>query len=80
MPRGFLTALRANPVLHPEPEDAEAKARFLRNLAAVAIVVAAYLIAGKLGLKLAFANASATAVWPPTGIALAAFLLIGYRV
>ena len=25
-------------------------------------------------------NASATAVWPPTGIALAAFLLLGYRV
>src|ERR671934_766548 len=40
----------------------------------------AYLAAGKLGLKLAFVNASATAVWPPTGIALAAVLLLGYRV
>src|SRR5205823_14806066 len=33
--------------------------------------------AGKLGLSLAFVNASASAVWPPTGIALAAFLLFG---
>jgi signal transduction histidine kinase/integral membrane sensor domain MASE1 len=33
-----------------------------------------------LGLRLAFVNASATAVWPPTGIALAAFLMLGYRV
>jgi len=34
----------------------------------------------KLGLKLAFLNASASAVWPCTGIALAAFLILGYRV
>jgi len=39
-----------------------------------------YFVAGKLGLRLAFVNASATAVWPPTGIALAAFLLLGLRV
>jgi len=38
-----------------------------------------YFIAGKLGLKLAFLNQSASAVWPPTGIALAAVLLFGYR-
>jgi PAS domain S-box-containing protein len=36
-----------------------------------------YFIAGKLGLSLAFVHASATAVWPPTGIALAALLLYG---
>src|SRR5713101_7474264 len=39
-----------------------------------------YFLAGKLGLRLAFANPSATAVWPPTGIAFAAFLIIGYWV
>jgi integral membrane sensor domain MASE1 len=39
-----------------------------------------YLIADKLGLRLAFVNPSATAVWPPTGIALAALLLLGYQV
>src|SRR6266404_9632 len=39
-----------------------------------------YALAGKLGLSLAFVNASATAVWPPTGIALAALLIFGYEV
>jgi signal transduction histidine kinase/CheY-like chemotaxis protein len=42
--------------------------------------VIAYFFAGKLGLHFAFVHASASAVWPPTGIALAAVLLLGYRV
>jgi signal transduction histidine kinase len=41
------------------------------------VVFLVYFAAGKFGLTLAFMNASATAVWPPTGIALAAFLLMG---
>src|SRR6185503_2012787 len=41
------------------------------------LLFAAYFISAKLGLKLAFVNASATAVWPPTGIVLAAFLVMG---
>src|SRR5437773_1202648 len=43
-------------------------------------LAALYFLAGKLGLLLAFVHASATAVWAPTGIALAAFLVLGYRV
>src|SRR5882724_377778 len=43
-------------------------------------LVALYFVAGKLALKLAFLNASASAVWPCTGIALAALLIFGYRV
>src|SRR5438445_10967064 len=39
-----------------------------------------YFVACKLGLKLAIVHPSATAVWPGTGIALAALLLLGYRV
>ncbi len=39
-----------------------------------------YFVAAKLGLKLAFLHASATPVWPPTGIALAAMLVLGQRV
>ena len=39
-----------------------------------------YVAAGKLGLSLALVHASASAVWPPTGIALAAFLLLGRSV
>src|SRR5438445_12940629 len=51
-----------------------------KNLVVVAALTLVYVIAGKLGLMLAFVHASATAVWPPTGIALGAFLLLGHRV
>jgi PAS domain S-box-containing protein len=40
---------------------------------------ALYVAAGKIGLSLAFVHASASAVWPPTGIALAALLILGPR-
>jgi signal transduction histidine kinase len=39
-----------------------------------------YVVAGKLGLSMAFVHASASPVWPPTGVALAALLTVGYRV
>jgi integral membrane sensor domain MASE1 len=61
-------------------EDTVPKFGFPKNLAIVTILVVVYFLAGKLGLRLAFANPSATAVWPPAGIALAAFLVIGYWV
>ena len=39
---------------------------------------ASYFLAGKLALQhFAFVHASASPVWPPAGIALAAFLLLG---
>ena len=50
------------------------------NLVRIAILTALYIAAGKFGLSLAFVHANATAVWPPAGIALAAFLLLGYGV
>lgn len=40
----------------------------------------AYFAAGKLGLAFAAAHVSASAVWPPTGIALATCLVLGYGV
>lgn len=43
----------------------------------IAALTAVYFAAGKLGLSLAFVHVSASAVWPPTGIALAAFLYFG---
>jgi len=52
----------------------------MRTLIRVLLVALAYALAGKFGLSLAFVNASATAVWPPTGIALAALLIYGYDV
>jgi PAS domain S-box-containing protein len=43
------------------------------------ILAALYAAAGKLGLALAFVNLSATAVWLPAGIAIAALLIAGPR-
>lgn len=54
--------------------------RSLGYLAIVVALTAIYFVAGKLGLMMAFANPSASPVWPPTGIALATLLLLGYRV
>src|SRR5258705_8133835 len=39
-----------------------------------------YFVAAKLGLLLAAISPSAAPVWPPTGIAFAACLVLGYRV
>jgi len=44
------------------------------------VIAGVYFVAGKVGLTLASVHPSATTVWPPTGIALAATLLLGYRV
>ncbi|HEY3251866.1 MAG TPA: PAS domain S-box protein [Ignavibacteria bacterium] len=42
------------------------------------IIFAVYFLSGKLGLSLAYENESASAVWAPTGIALAVLILRGY--
>lgn len=47
--------------------------------ASILALAAVYFCAGKFGLSLAVVNASSSAVWPPTGIALAVLLLWGYR-
>ena len=52
----------------------------IREFITLAGIAAIYYVAAKLGLKLAFVYTSASAVWPGTGIALAAMLLLGYRV
>ena len=49
------------------------------DLVALVLIATLYVLAAKLGLTLAFVHASATAVWPPAGIALAVLLLRGYR-
>lgn len=50
-----------------------------RYLAATAVVVLVYLAGARLGLQLAFANRNVTTVWPPTGVAVAALVLLGLR-
>src|SRR2546427_10852036 len=61
------------------PSMKRGRSDVLSRCALVAGLAAVYFAAAKLGLKLAFLHSSATAVWPPSGIALAAFLLLGYR-
>lgn len=51
----------------------------IRNWPFIILLALLYFIAAKLGLMLAGIHPSATAVWPPSGIALAALLLFGYR-
>src|SRR5437660_9488554 len=52
----------------------------LRRVALLIGLSAIYYFTAKLGLRFAFINSSVTTVWPPAGIALAAFVLFGYRV
>jgi signal transduction histidine kinase len=54
--------------------------RKIPTLPAIGALALIYFIAGKLALRLAFLHASASPVWPPAGIALAALLVLGFRV
>jgi len=53
--------------------------RMWRSLRSIVLLALVYFVAAKVGLRLALVNPYATAVWPPTGIAIAALLLGGYR-
>src|SRR5881394_1299746 len=74
-----------NPDANLEPPDVDRKggwamqSRRFSGLPLIGILALIYFIAGKLGLMLASLHASASPVWPPAGIALAALLLLGYR-
>lgn len=50
------------------------------RLLAILVLALCYFVAGKAGLHFASVNPSATAIWAPTGIALAGLLLLGYRI
>jgi signal transduction histidine kinase/CheY-like chemotaxis protein len=56
------------------------QARRLSTLPAISALTLIYFVAGYFFLQLASINPSASPVWPPAGIALAALLLLGYRV
>src|SRR5881296_532179 len=56
------------------------QSRHFSGLPLIGILAIVYVVAGKLSLMLASLHASASPVWPPAGIALAALLLLGYRV
>jgi diguanylate cyclase (GGDEF)-like protein len=56
------------------------RARLKREQTAFVTLIAAYIVTGKLGLLLGYVHPATSLVWPPAGIALAAFLVQGYRV
>ena len=54
---------------------------FLSNKYLLTLCIATvYFIAAKIGLLLAFSHINISPVWPPTGVAIAAMLLLGYRI
>jgi two-component system cell cycle sensor histidine kinase/response regulator CckA len=53
--------------------------RYFQTAAFIFVLAVLYFCAGSFGLSLAHVHPSASAVWPPSGIALAAILLWGYR-
>ena len=53
---------------------------FVRHAVVLAAVFAVYFGLGKLGLTFSALNENATAVWPPSGYALAAFIVFGARI
>ena len=52
----------------------------LSSVTLIGILTVVYFTAARFGLSLAAMHKSVSLVWPPTGIALAAVLLFGYRI
>src|SRR5215475_10451439 len=63
--------------IKPISTELSALLKYLVEFSGVAII---YLALAKLSLALASVHPSATPIWPPTGYALAAVLLLGYRI
>ena len=59
----------------PFPKDAD-----LRQAKVPALIFVSYLVTGYIGLHLQSINTFATLIWPPSGIAFAAYLMYGSRV
>lgn len=61
------------------PTDAAARPRpdLVRRIVALVVVGGTYYLGAQAGLTLSLVERNVTPLWPPTGIALAAFLLLG---
>jgi integral membrane sensor domain MASE1 len=53
--------------------------RAVRYGGSVAMLAAAYYLAGRLGLELAYLDGAVAALWPPAGLGLAVLFLYGIR-
>jgi PAS domain S-box-containing protein len=49
------------------------------RLAALPLIAALYYASARAGLQLQFQDSQATPIWPPSGVAFAALMLLGYR-
>jgi two-component sensor histidine kinase/integral membrane sensor domain MASE1 len=66
---------------HRQDVASDASRRLDLRLAIIVVGLATvYFGAARFGMSLAFATKQVTAVWPPTGIAVAAYVIFGYRV
>ncbi len=53
--------------------------RAMASIGRILLLAGIYFLAGKLGLSLAFFHSSVSPVWPPTGLAIAALLILGLK-
>src|SRR6185295_11486134 len=60
--------------------DPKKSTRYLSLGVEILAVAAVYFAAARIGLSFAYIHASVSPVWPPTGVAIAAALLLGYRI
>ena len=75
-------SLREGPLLKAlggQPKHID-RSTLLRYAGKVVLVGGAYYVAAVLGLRLALIERNVTPLWPPTGIAVVAFLIFGWRV
>jgi anti-anti-sigma factor len=64
----------------PSEDSTLPRAMRIQRIWVLPVLAGVYFLAGKLGLQMAVVHPNATAVWAPTGIALAALLILGYDV
>src|SRR6266849_4422142 len=63
-----------------QPSRGGNKVSLVHRLLQLAVVMLAYSLAARLSLQLALVHGQVTPIWPPTGIALVALLVFGWRV
>jgi signal transduction histidine kinase len=55
------------------------RSRVARFVATTVLIAAAYYLAGRIGLELAYLDGAVAAIWPPAGLGLAVLVLYGLR-
>jgi signal transduction histidine kinase/integral membrane sensor domain MASE1/ActR/RegA family two-component response regulator len=70
----------ASPVTSPFPQHQSKTVYSFRFFLEALGVIVIYFAAARIGLSLASINANVSPIWPPTGLAIAAVILLGNRV